>query len=47
MEMLVVKCSWRQETRGKTKVLNKAGKIVLKKDRYKKGDVSKRQLPHS
>ena len=32
---------------GKTKVLNKSGKIVLKKDRYKKGDVSKRKISHS
>ena len=32
--------------RGRPKVLNKAGKIVLKKARYKKGD-STRKLSHS
>ena len=37
---------WRQETRGKTKVLNKAGKIVLKKDRYTKKETSPRENSH-
>ena len=32
--------------REEPKVLNKAGKIVLKKAKYKEGDISMRKLSH-
>ena len=50
--MLVVKCSWGNEgfegkkRRGRPKVLKTAGKIVLRKARYKIGDLTRR-LSHS
>ena len=36
----------RNEREDQINVLNKADKIVLKKARYKKGDISKRKLSH-